>query len=179
MWGSVPLRVLLAPVPHRSPARLEILRATRDDLALARVAVVEVHGRSPCDDAAIAEFIADPSRWLILAVQGGRVIGSLNGHVLRHPHRREPQFLLYEIDVRPEARRRGVGTALVRAFVEGAAEAGAFEVWIPTNESNAAAMALYSRCGMRRKNRDDVLWSLDPGGVRSRKSSRARRGPRA
>lgn len=161
-------------MPHRSPARLKVLRATRESLALALVAVAEVHGRSPCDDAAVAEFVADPNRWLLLAVQGGRVIGSLNGHALRHPHRREPQFLLYEIDVRPEARRRGVGTALVRAFVDGAREAGAFEVWIPTNESNAAAMALYERCGMRRKNRDDVLWSIDPGTVRLRKSSGTR-----
>ncbi len=93
----------------------------------------------------------------MLAIQADRVIGSLHGHALRHPHRPEPQFLLYEIDVRPEYRDRGVGRALVMAFNAEARAAGAFEQWVLTNESNPAAIAMYQACGFRRANSDDVM----------------------
>jgi ribosomal protein S18 acetylase RimI-like enzyme len=68
---------------------------------------------------------------------------------------------LYEIDVRPESRRRGVGSALVNAFTDAARAAGAFEVWVVSNESTPAAIALYLKCGYRRENDDDVMLSLE------------------
>jgi ribosomal protein S18 acetylase RimI-like enzyme len=147
--------------PGAATPTTAVVRAGTGHVLLALQAVRDVHERA-CDPAALAEFLADPSRWMILAIEGERVVGSLNGHSLRHPHRREPQFLLYEIDVRAECRRRGVGRALVEAFLAGARRAGAFEVWVPTNASNAAATALYRRCGLTRQNPDDVLWSIRP-----------------
>jgi GNAT superfamily N-acetyltransferase len=77
----------------------------------------------------VAEFLADSARYLLLATEQDRVLGSLNGYALRHLYRREPQFLLYEIDVRPECRNRGIGKALVESFMDEARAAAAFEVW--------------------------------------------------
>src|SRR3954470_12223721 len=125
----------------------DVRRATADDLRLARQAVAEVHGRAPIDDAALAAFLAEPSRYLLLAIDAGRVVGSLHGHALRHPHRAAPQFLVYEIDVRPECRNRGVGGSLLAAFTAEARAAGAFEQWVLTSRSNVAAMAMYRAAG--------------------------------
>jgi GNAT superfamily N-acetyltransferase len=88
------------------------------------------------------------------------VVGSLNGYALRPPQRREPQFLLYEVDVRRGHRKRGIGRALVERFMAEARTAGAFEVWVLSNVSNKAAMAMYTGCGLRREHRDDVMLSL-------------------
>jgi len=96
----------------------------------------------------------------IVAVGGDEVVGSLNGYSLRHPNSRQPQFLLYEIDVKKQYRRRGVGAALVAAFVSEAQASGAFEVWVLTNHSNEAAMGMYRRCGFARRNPDDVMLSI-------------------
>lgn len=136
-----------------------IIRASGATEDLAREAIVELHGRALMDETAIADFLRDPTHYLLLALEGQRVIGSLVGYSLQHPHRCDPQFLLYEIDVRPERRNRGVGTALVERFIAQARAVGAFEVWVLTNESNRAATAMYSRCGLTRPNRDDVMLS--------------------
>jgi GNAT superfamily N-acetyltransferase len=141
-----------------------ILRATRADLLLARQAILEVHQRTPQDETALLEFLSDLARHLLLALEAGRVVGSLSGFALRHPHRREPQFLLYEIDVRPECQTRGIGQALVERFISEAKAAGAFEVWVLTNQSNQAAMAMYAHCGFQRPNQDDVMLSYSPFG---------------
>jgi ribosomal protein S18 acetylase RimI-like enzyme len=138
-----------------------IYRASATDAGLAKIALADVHERKPVEEAAITAFLDDPSCFLLLAVENGQVLGSLNGYLLRHPNQAQPQFLLYEIDVRPECRRRGVGLALVNAFTAAARAAGAFEVWVVSNESTPAALALYRKCGYRRENDDDVMFSIE------------------
>ena len=125
-----------------------IRRATISDLGLARDALISINERSPCDEAAIELFLRDPSCYLLLALEGERVVGTLNGYALRRPYRREPQFFLYEIDVDAEWRGKGIGTALVDAFVHEARNAGAFEVWVLTDRRNTAAMKIYERSGL-------------------------------
>lgn len=142
-------------------ATVSVFRAGPEHADVAARAIREVHERSPLDVAALAAFLADRSCMLLVAVAEGDVVGSLNGHALRHPQRRDPQFLLYELDVKPAWRRRGIATSLVAAFVSAARAEGAFEVWLGTNTSNAAAMATYRRCGFERRNQDDAMLSLE------------------
>jgi ribosomal protein S18 acetylase RimI-like enzyme len=137
-----------------------IVRADVADLELAAEAVRDVHERDVLDEGALEEFLLDNARYLLLALERGHVVGSLNGYALRHPDRREPAFLLYEIDVREECRNRGIGKALVNWFIAEARSAGAFEVWVVTNQSNGPAMAMYRHCGLRRPNSDDVMLDM-------------------
>ena len=81
----------------------------------------------------------------------------MNGYALRHLYRPEPQFLLYEIDVRPECRNRGIGKALVDSFMGEAKAAGAFEVWVLSDEANPAALKMHNACGLHREGRDQIL----------------------
>ena len=139
---------------------LVIVRAGAADLELAAEAVRHVHERDVLDDGALGEFLSDNSRYLILALENSRVVGSLNGYALKHPDRREPAFFLYEIDVREECRNRGIGRALVNRFTAEARAAGAFEVWVVTNQSNGPAMAMYQHCGFTRPNPNDVILEI-------------------
>lgn len=75
-------------------------------------------------------------------------------------HRNQPQFLLYEIDVRPEYGNQGAGGALLQRFVAEALPANGFEVWTFTNSENISAIAMYPRHGLIRPNQDDVMVSL-------------------
>lgn len=150
-----------------SHLRFTVIRAGFGAETLAREAIVKLHRRAATDKEAAADFLRDPARYLLLALERQHVIGSLTGFALRHPHRRDPQFLLYDIDVSAEHRNRGIGKALVEAFISEARAAGAYEVWLLTNESNEAAMTMYAGCGLTRPNRDDVMLSLplEPGEV--------------
>jgi len=97
---------------------------------------------------ALAEFLSDPDCYLLLAVEAGRVVGSLNVRTC---------FMKSCADGR---RNLGIGKALVQRFIDEARAVGASEVWVLTNESNSSAMAMYERCGLRREKRDDVMLSI-------------------
>jgi ribosomal protein S18 acetylase RimI-like enzyme len=146
-------------------SKIVLLRARSSHLELARQAIAEVtlatsHYRLPLDEIALAEFLANPRNYLMLALEEEKVIGSLYGYSLQHPYRREPQFFLYGIDVRPEYRKRKIGSALVDEFIMEAKMADASEVWLLTNESNRAALAMYAHSGLKRSHMDDVMLSL-------------------
>jgi GNAT superfamily N-acetyltransferase len=143
--------------------KITILRATSSDIEPARQAIAEVNMPQhslPLDDAALSEFLADPRHYLLLAFEAQKVVGSLYGYALRQPYRREPQFFLYAIDVRPVYRNRGIGTGLVDRFIFEARQAGAREVWLLTNEANRSAMAMYAHSGLARSGTGDVVLSL-------------------
>ena len=143
--------------PQAVPFRL--VRARSEHRLLVKAALSEINGRN-ADEAALESFLSDERRYFLVAIERDRPIGTLTGYALQRPHRAEPQFLLYDIDVREEWRRRGIGRALVERFIEEARNAGAFEVWVLTDPSNAAAMRLYERSGMVRTSPDEVLWTL-------------------
>lgn len=65
-----------------------------------------------------------------------------------------PDCWLEDLYVRPEARRRGVASALVQASVERARERGSRRIELDTNESNDAALALYERFGFSASSKD-------------------------
>jgi aminoglycoside 3-N-acetyltransferase I len=74
-----------------------------------------------------------------------RVLG-VYGHELIHPDG-ERTMLLYALDVAEGWRRRGLATALVRAFVGEAGHRGCTEVWVLTDPGNKAGMATYASAG--------------------------------
>jgi hypothetical protein len=76
---------------------ITVRRLGEFDAGLARQALTEVNGRV-VDEAAMQEFLRDPSCYLLVAESNGVPVGALNGYALRRPYRPEPQFLLYEVD---------------------------------------------------------------------------------
>lgn len=60
---------------------------------------------------------------------------------------------ILSLGVAPVARCRGVGRALVAAFLERAGAAGAATVFLEVGEDNRAARALYRGCGFRQVGR--------------------------
>jgi GNAT superfamily N-acetyltransferase len=60
---------------------------------------------------------------------------------------------LEDLFVAPPARRRGVGAALVQASIARARERGARRIELDTNETNAAAIALYQAHGLSARSK--------------------------
>jgi len=59
-------------------------------------------------------------------------------------------FILNDLFVAPDARRRGTGAALLQAAADYARRVGALRLVLSTEESNAAAQSLYERSGWKR-----------------------------
>lgn len=144
----------------RKGGKVRVFRAGAGDMGLAHQAVADVSAHAPGDAPALEAFLADDASYLFVAEVDGQAVGSLMGHRLRTPYAKQPHLLLYEIDVTPSWRRRGIGRRLVEAFLEEARAVGACGAWVVTNRSNAAAMALYRACGLTDSAPDDVVLKL-------------------
>jgi ribosomal-protein-alanine acetyltransferase len=140
--------------------------ATATDLA-AIVAVDRASGAVGWSPATFADELARPDRrWLVTEIDGQVVgvagVADLAGdaHVLA-------------VGVLPAARRRGIATGLVRGLLRAAIDdLGSVRVTLEVRRSNAAARALYARCGFAEvgvrpgyyADGEDavVLWCDDP-----------------
>jgi GNAT superfamily N-acetyltransferase len=67
--------------------------------------------------------------------------------------RAAPDAWIEDLFVRPDARRGGVGAALLELAIQTAADRGAKRVELDTNEANAAALALYERHGFSTRSK--------------------------
>ena len=94
-------------------------------------------------------FLAHPDTLLLVARWNGEVCGFLSAYRLQRFDRRGAEVLLYEIGVAEPVQRRGAGRALVEAAKRWAADVGADELWVLTEDDNAPARALYATTGGR------------------------------
>jgi ribosomal protein S18 acetylase RimI-like enzyme len=126
---------------------IELRHMGPSDADLARVAVQRFKGR--VHD--IGEWLQSDRHMMIVALEGRTTVGWVYGYELPRLDRDERMWLLYEIDVAESYRKRGIGGGLLDAFRRLADG----PVWLVSNASNKAAMALYA--GGERPNDDDVM----------------------
>jgi ribosomal protein S18 acetylase RimI-like enzyme len=109
-------------------------------------------------------FLSRPETRLLVAEDDGGIAGWAYGHELVHPDG-ERTMLLYSLDVAERARGRGYGRSLVTSFVEHARSSGCTEVWVLTDDSNAAGVATYRSAGGHRDPVGQVMfaWHLAEG----------------
>lgn len=113
----------------------------------------------PADAAA---FLADNHTHAFAAFHADHEpVGFVVANELLHRHTFTRMLLVYEIGVRDDHRRRGVGRALLEAVRELAIERGIPEGFVLTNESNAPAMAFYAATGGSRPRLDIAEWDFD------------------
>ena len=87
-------------------------------------------------------FLAHPDTLFLVSRWDGEACGFLTAYRLQRFDRRGAEILLYEIGVQEPFQRRGVGRALVEEAKRWAAEVGADELWVMTEDDNAPARAL-------------------------------------
>jgi aminoglycoside 6'-N-acetyltransferase I len=113
----------------------------------------------PLDAGRIARFLEDPGRILIVAREGGTIIGQLTAFRHVHPDQRPDSIYVDEVAVSPGWQRRGIGRALVERLSTLAAEAGCDVAWIATTAENVAARALYRDYG--KETGDVVIYEIE------------------
>ncbi|MEX0800785.1 MAG: GNAT family N-acetyltransferase [Dehalococcoidia bacterium] len=108
-------------------------------------------------------ILADPDQRILVAEDGGRIVGTAHVMVLRHFRRKLSRSAVVEgVMVDPAARRGGVGAALMRAAAEYARGAGCYKLDLTSNAARAGAHRFYSRLGWKRSHYGYSL-ELPPG----------------
>ncbi len=75
------------------------------------------------------------------------LLGIASARVELKPYGNERWLYIDEVDVRPDRRRMGAGTAIMRTLIDMAREHGCKLVWLGAESGNVPAMALYRSLG--------------------------------
>lgn len=122
------------------------------DALCALLEILPRDGPVPIDRRAAADvfprILGQPGRALLVADIEGVVAGTADVIVIANLSRAaRPYALVESVVVAPDARRAGVGRALVSAAIEHARAAGCYKVQLLSNERRVEAHALYESVG--------------------------------
>ena len=119
--------------------------ATEELVAAFRRLIPQLSSATPPDLQAMKEILAAPCNTVLLAYQGGAIVGTLTLVTFRIPT--AVRAWIEDVVVDAAARGRGVGEALTREALRIAAERGAKTVELTSRASREAANRLYMRAG--------------------------------
>ena len=103
--------------------------------------------RQPTSDAYVGDLLARPGFWALAATVGGDVVGGLTAHTLPMTTGERAELFLYDIAVRPDRQRRGVGRRLVEQLRHLGAAGGIDLVFVPADDDDLHALDFYRALG--------------------------------
>ncbi len=133
-------------------AAIHTKRLTTGDRELAGalfVLMAEVFGeaRPPLSDAYLDDLLARDDFWVIAASIDGEPVGGLTAHTLPMTRAEVSELFVYDVAVREDYQRQGIGRALMTAARDGARDAGIREVIVPADDEDTHALDFYRALG--------------------------------
>jgi len=125
------------------PQDIRILAAGDEDVL---ASVAQGVFDNPVDPDLAKDFLADPRHHIVVAIDGGVVVGFASGVDYVHPDKPR-EFWINEVGVAPTRRGRGLGKSVLRTLLDRARALGCREAWVLTETDNEAANALYVTLG--------------------------------
>ncbi len=80
-------------------------------------------------------------------LEAGRVVGCASA---QRAHARSPRWLVANVAVHPDYRRKGIALALMRATLDHIRDKGGHDILLQVDDDNVGAVALYQQLGFRR-----------------------------
>ena len=132
---------------------IETRRLGPEDLAVATrlfALIAEVFGEGTgavLEPTYIEGLLRRPDFWAVAAFSDGDVVGGLTAHTLPMTRSKSSEILIYDLAVRADRQRRGVGRRLIGALRELAAAQGIHDVFVPADDEDTHALAFYRALG--------------------------------
>lgn len=117
------------------------------------------------------EFLKDPWRHLVAAIDEGRIVGFISAMHYVHPDKLA-ELWIHEVGVAPSHQDQGIGAELLRSMLEHGKKLGCLNAWVLTDKENTAAMRLYAAAGGVEVPKPAVIFEFDLAG--GEPASRAR-----
>lgn len=133
-------------------AELRIQRLTTGDRDLARrlfamMAEVFEEPGAALSDAYLDALLPRPDFWAMAALSGDDVVGGVTAHALPMTRAETSELFIYDVAVRADCQRRGVGRQLLTSLLEAASAAGIGEAFVPADDEDTHALDFYRALG--------------------------------
>jgi len=126
------------------------LKAADRDLAralFALMAEVFEEGCEPLSDGYLDRLLGRPEFWALAALDGEEIIGGLTAHVLPMTSAETSELFIYDVAVRRDRQRSGVGRRLIADLRDQAAAAGIEVLFVPADNDDTHALGFYRALG--------------------------------
>lgn len=132
--------------------QVQTQRLSSGDRDLARklfvmMAAVFDEEHKPLSDSYLHRLLSKPDFWAIAAFRGVDIIGGLTAHTLPMTRMDSSEIFIYDIAVREDHRRQGVGRKLVMALRESADASGIHDIFVPADNDDKHALDFYRALG--------------------------------
>lgn len=105
----------------------------------------------------LADYLADPTRLLVIALEDQTVVGQCAASLMRHVDKAD-ELYIDNLGVAPSFQRQGLGRGLVAAALAWGRKHGCAVAWVLTEPDNAPARGLYASAGAAAS--DAVMYEL-------------------
>jgi ribosomal protein S18 acetylase RimI-like enzyme len=132
---------------------LQVRAAEPDDAEVVARMAAKFHAFHKAPGGLSADIIRKdgfgPERWfdIVIAELGGEPAGYALFHKSYETGHAAPGFYLSDLWVEPDARRCGIGSALLRAVAQAGQACGAHFIWLVVQNFNTEALAYYEGLG--------------------------------
>lgn len=135
-----------------APNRARIRRLVVGDRDLARqlfavMAEVFEESSEPLSDLYIDALLSRETFWAFAALSGKEVVGGLTAHMLPMTRSESAEVFIYDVAVRTDRQREGIGRHLVTALRSDATAAGYGDVFVPVDSADDHALDFYRALG--------------------------------
>jgi ribosomal protein S18 acetylase RimI-like enzyme len=113
----------------------------------------QTYGAAPPSTAYLEQLLGRDTFIAIAALEGDAVIGGLAAYVLPKFEQERSEIYIYDLAVGEAHRRQGIATALIAELQRIGAERGAWVIFVQADYGDDAAIALYTKLGIR----EDVM----------------------
>ena len=133
-------------------SEIRIRRLASDDQDQARrlfamMADVFAEEREDLSETYVDALLRRQEFWALAAFAGDDIVGGLTAHTLPMTRAESSELFIYDIAVRADRQRTGVGRRLMTALREAAAAAGIGEVFVPADDDDVHALDFYRALG--------------------------------
>lgn len=146
-----------------------VKRLGTGDEPLARQTITTLKTETPLDVSEALEveylehFLRRDNNYLLVALVDEEPVGFVLAYRLMRVDRAQDMMLFYEVVVDEKHRHQGVGRALIFRLKQICHEKKIMKMWVSTNRSNAAAVALYKSTGaIEDKHGDELSFTYLP-----------------
>lgn len=131
---------------------IRTIRLSAGDVTLARdlfVMMSEVFETEvvALGDGYLHRLLSRPDFWAVAAFAEQKLVGGVTAHTLPMTRSESAELFIYDLAVRPEHQRKGVGRRLMSALREAAAAAGIHDVFVPADNEDEHALEFYRALG--------------------------------
>ncbi len=122
-----------------------------DRLAAARMfemmADVFAEEREPLSDAYLDRLLSRDNFWAIAAFSGDEIVGGVTAHTLPMTRTETSEIFVYDVAIREDQQRKGIGRQLMTVLCEMAADVGIHEVFVAADNDDVHALDFYRALG--------------------------------